>query len=191
MSCNWQAPGSDCQYSTQQQQANGCFRSMPWLLNSCSPLPSAGGQLLKATDITGAARRLSCFKAATMTSDLTRKPTRPHQWCLFCTGENADTLKPGRKVQATIQRVSDAAAWVTLSDINEISAIILNTDISSSGEVRPGDRLRRGDVIPARSELRAWELYSHTACASPNAAAKQHVRHGLSAVMIMRTLSVL
>ena len=65
-------------------------------------------------------------------------------------GETADTLKPGRKVQATVQRVSDAAAWVTLSDINDISAVILNTDISSTGEVRPGDRLRRGDVIPAR-----------------------------------------
>ena len=72
---------------------------------------------------------------------------------VLCAGETADTLKPGRKVQATIQRVSDAAAWVTLSDINDITAVILNIDISSSGEVRPGDRLRRGDVIPARYDF--------------------------------------
>ena len=70
-------------------------------------------------------------------------------WLL--SGETEDTLKPGRRVQATIQGLSAMAAFCTLPDIRDMEAVISSTDISSSGEVRPDSRLRRGDTVPARS----------------------------------------
>ena len=70
-------------------------------------------------------------------------------WLL--SGETQDTLKPGRRVQATIQGLSAFAAFCTLPDIRDMEAAISCRDISSSGEVRPDSRLRRGDTIPARS----------------------------------------
>lgn len=70
-------------------------------------------------------------------------------WLL--SGETEDTLKPGRRVQATIQGLSAMAAFCTLPDIRDMEAVISSSDISSSGEVRPDSRLRRGDTVPARS----------------------------------------
>lgn len=70
-------------------------------------------------------------------------------WLL--SGETEDTLKPGRRVQATIQGLSAMAAFCTLPDVRDMEAVISSSDISSSGEVRPDSRLRRGDTIPARS----------------------------------------
>ncbi|KAL3162429.1 hypothetical protein ABBQ32_010098 [Trebouxia sp. C0010 RCD-2024] len=69
-------------------------------------------------------------------------------WLL--SGETEDTLKPGRRVQATIQGLSAMAAFCTLPDVRDMEAVISSSDISSSGEVRPDSRLRRGDTIPAR-----------------------------------------
>ena len=71
-------------------------------------------------------------------------------WLL--SGETEDTLKPGRRVQATIQGLSAMAAFCTLPDIRDMEAVISSSDISSSGEVRPDSRLRRGDTVPARSD---------------------------------------
>ena len=70
-------------------------------------------------------------------------------WLL--TGETPSTLKLGRRVQATITGLSGQAAYCSLPDLNDMEAVILADDISSSGPVRPGDRLRRGDTVPARS----------------------------------------
>lgn len=70
-------------------------------------------------------------------------------WLL--TGETPSTLKLGRRVQATITGLSGQAAYCSLPDLNDMEAVILAEDISSSGTVRPGDRLRRGDTVPARS----------------------------------------
>lgn len=70
-------------------------------------------------------------------------------WLL--SGETEHTLKPGRRVQATIQGLSAMAAFCTLPDIRDMEAVISSSDISSSGEVRPDSRLRRGDTVPARS----------------------------------------
>ena len=70
-------------------------------------------------------------------------------WLL--SGETEDTLKPGRRVQATIQGLSAMAAFCTLPDVRDMEAVISSSDISSSGEVRPDSRLRRGDTVPARS----------------------------------------
>lgn len=69
-------------------------------------------------------------------------------WLL--SGETEDTLKPGRRVQATVQGLSAMAAFCTLPDVRDMEAVISSSDISSSGEVRPDSRLRRGDTIPAR-----------------------------------------
>ena len=87
-------------------------------------------------------------------SDL--RPENPGQltisdtfWLL--TGETPSTLKLGRRVQATITGLSGQAAYCSLPDLNDMEAVILADDISSSGPVRPGDRLRRGDTVPARS----------------------------------------
>ncbi|KAL0039173.1 hypothetical protein WJX77_010168 [Trebouxia sp. C0004] len=86
-------------------------------------------------------------------SDL--RPENPGQltisdtfWLL--TGETPSTLKLGRRVQATIMGLSGQAAYCSLPDLNDMEAVILADDISSSGPVRPGDRLRRGDTVPAR-----------------------------------------
>lgn len=68
---------------------------------------------------------------------------------LLC-GEGEATLKAGRRLQATITGISGEAAYCTLPDINDMEAVILADDISSSGHVRPADRLRRGDTVPAR-----------------------------------------
>lgn len=70
-------------------------------------------------------------------------------WLL--SGETEDTLKPGRRVQATVQGLSAMAAFCTLPDVRDMEAVISSSDISSSGDVRPDSRLRRGDTIPARS----------------------------------------
>ena len=69
-------------------------------------------------------------------------------WLL--SGESESTLKAGRSVQATIIGLSGQAAYCTLSDMNDMEAVILCDDISSQGQVRPGDRLRQGDTVPAR-----------------------------------------
>ena len=74
-------------------------------------------------------------------------------WLL--SGETEDSLKPGRRVQATIQGLSAMAAFCTLPDIRDMEAVISSSDISSSGEVRPDSRLRRGDTVPARSANQA------------------------------------
>lgn len=69
-------------------------------------------------------------------------------WLL--SGETHTTLKPGRRVQATVTGLGGEAAFCTLPDMGDMEAVILADDISSSGHVRPGDRLRRGDTVPAR-----------------------------------------
>ena len=71
-------------------------------------------------------------------------------WLL--SGETEQSLKPGRRVQATVMGLSDLAAYCTLPDLHDIEAVILSEDISSSGPVQPSDRLRRGDTVAARSE---------------------------------------
>ena len=73
-------------------------------------------------------------------------------WLL--SGETPKTLKAGRRVQATIVGLSDVAAYCTLPDLHDIEAVILSEDISSSGPVRPSDRLRRGDTVAARYEAK-------------------------------------
>ena len=86
-------------------------------------------------------------------------------WLL--SGESEHTLKPGRLVQATIQGLSAMAAFCTLPDIRDMEAVISSSDISSSGEVRPDSRLRRGDTVPARSANQTLECcrYGHVCCA--------------------------
>ena len=69
----------------------------------------------------------------------------------LCVGETAETLCPGRKVEARVRYVSSAAAFVNLTDLGGIEGTIQSTQVSSShGEVDCRDYLKPGDVVTAR-----------------------------------------
>lgn len=68
-------------------------------------------------------------------------------------GETAETLKPGRRVEAVIRFVGQSEARCTLPEIGGLDAVLLASDISTSGPVVPSDYLHAGQSVAARSDL--------------------------------------
>lgn len=107
-----------------------------------------------------------CICAATIgvriTANLDKRPLhvlvqREVQfWWMY--GETAETLKPGRRVEAVIRFVGQTEARCILPEVGGLDAVLSANDISTSGPVTPSDYLQAGQSVAARSAGR-----THTA----------------------------
>ena len=68
-------------------------------------------------------------------------------------GDNQQSLKKGRRVEAVVRYVGQNEVKCSLPELGGLDALLSATDISSRGPVTPSDFLKAGQSINARYTL--------------------------------------
>ena len=65
-------------------------------------------------------------------------------------GDNPQSLKPGRRVEAVVRYVGQNEVKCSLPELGDLEAVLSANDVSSNRVVTPSDYLKAGQSLNAR-----------------------------------------